>query len=218
MGGLRRRLRRWLALRLGLLVRSASTQVDRLTLPDFANSPRNLRIDSPRRIVNSAHISIGDDVSLGPGCMLNAIRRYPGKFMAGAPELQRQVFEPSIRIGNRVSATGYLTIGAADSVTIEDDVLLASHIFIGDNSHGTGRVDVPFKYQPLTRIAPVVVGRGCWIGENVVVLPGVTIGEYSVVGANSVVSTSIPPRCVAVGAPARVVRRWSEEDESWVEV
>ena len=74
------------------------------------------------------------------------------------------------RIGDRVSATGYLTIGAVDSVVIEDDVLMASNIYIGDNLHGTARADVPYKYQPLDRISPVVVGRGSWIGEHVVIL------------------------------------------------
>jgi lipopolysaccharide O-acetyltransferase len=57
-----------------------------------------------------------------------------------------------------------------------------------------------------------------WIGEHVVILPGVRIGEYSVIGANSVVTESVPARSVAVGAPARVVRRWSDERGSWVSV
>jgi acetyltransferase-like isoleucine patch superfamily enzyme len=114
-----------------------------------------------------------------------------------------------------VSATGYLTIGAALSVTIEDDVLIAGHVFISDNQHGMGRVDVPFKYQPLERIAPVRIGRGTWLGEHVVVLSGVSIGEMCVIGANSVVTGSIPPRCVAVGSPARVVRRWDAATQGW---
>jgi acetyltransferase-like isoleucine patch superfamily enzyme len=217
MRSLWRGLRRRVALRLALLVRSAEGEVDRLSLPRFANAPANLRIDTPRRIVNPACISIGDDVSLGPGCLLNAIRRYPGAFMAGAPDVERQDFEPSIRIGHRVSATGYLTIGAVDAVVIEDDALLASHIFIGDNLHGTDRIDLPYKYQPLARIAPVTIGRGCWIGEHVVILPGVTVGEFAIVGANSVVTDSIPPRSVAVGAPARVIRRWSDQEAGWVD-
>jgi acetyltransferase-like isoleucine patch superfamily enzyme len=217
MSGLRARLRRWIAVRLALLVRSADDEVSRLTLPRFANEPSNLRIESPRRIVNPGFITIGDDVSLGPGCLLNAIRRYPGAFMAGAPDVERQQFTPRISIGNRVSATGYLTVGAVQSVTIEDDALLASHIFIADNLHGMGRTDVPYKYQPLDRIAPVVIGRGSWIGEHVVVLPGVTIGEFAVVGANSVITQDVPARSVAVGAPARVIRRWSDDQGGWID-
>ena len=216
MSSLRRRFGRWLGLRLAQLVRSVEGEMDRRSLPTFANRPSNLHIEPPHRIINAAAIHLGDDVSLGPGCMLNAIRRYPGRFMSGAPESEAQHFDPAIRIGDRVSATGYLTIGAVDAITIEDDVLMASHIFIGDNQHGTDRADVPYKYQPLTRIAPVVIGRGSFIGEHVVVMPGVEIGEFSVIGANSVVTTSIPARSIAIGAPARVIRRWSEEEGGWV--
>jgi acetyltransferase-like isoleucine patch superfamily enzyme len=216
MSSLRRRFGRWLGLRLAQLIRSVEGEMERRSLPAFANQPANLRVEPPHRIINAAAIHLGDDVSLGPGCMLNAIRRYPGRFMSGAPELDVQIFDPAIRIGDRVSATGYLTIGAVDAVTIEDDVLMASHIFIGDNLHGIDRADVPYKYQPLNRIAPVLIGRGSWIGEHVVVMPGVEIGAFSVIGANSVVTTSIPARSIAVGAPARVIRRWSEEEGGWV--
>lgn len=214
MSGLRRLLRR-LAVRLGILLRSVEGEIDSATLPAFANRPSQLRIASPRQILNASCIRIGDHVSLGPGCLLNAIRRYPGAFMSGGPETEPQQYDPAIVIGSRVSATGHLTIGAADSVTIEDDVLIAGHVFISDNQHGIGSVDVPFKYQPLERIAPVRIGRGTWLGEHVVVLAGVTIGEMCIIGANSVVTRSIPPRSIAVGAPARVVRRWDEGTRAW---
>ena len=61
--------------------------------------------------------------------------------------------------------------------------------------------------QGLDRIAPVTVGDGAWLGQNVFVGPGVSIGAGAVVGANSVVTSDVPARGVAVGAPARVVRR-----------
>ena len=136
--------------------------------------------------------------------------------MQGAPAVTPQTFEPAIRIGNRVSATGHLTIGAASSVEIGDDALLASHIFISDNQHGHGSVTLPFKYQPLEKIAPVRIGAGCWIGEHVVIMPGVDIGEMSIVGANSVVTESVPPRSIVAGSPARVVRQWDEREGTWV--
>ena len=214
---MRHRLLKWLGMKIALLVRSAEKDVQKKFLPRFANEPRNLQIESPHRLINAKHIEVGDDVSLGPGCMINAIRRYPGAFMSGAPEgIEVQEFDPVIRLGNRVSATGYLTIGACQSVVIEDDVLIASHVFISDNAHGRSRTDIPYKYQPLENIAAVVIGKGSWIGEHVVVLPGVTIGEYSIIGANSVVARDVPPRSIAVGAPARVVRTWSDEAQDWV--
>ena len=211
-----RKLKRAVGLRLGVLIRSLDEELDRRSLPGFANSPKNLHFQTPRRISNANCIWIGDDVSLGPGCLLSATRRYPGNFMQGAPEITQQEFEPEIHIGNRVSATGYLTIGAASRVEIGDDALLASHIFISDNQHGHSRVDLPYKYQPLEKIAPVIIGAGCWIGEHVVIMPGVTIGEMSIVGANSVVTQSVPARSIVVGSPARVIRQWDAAEEGWV--
>jgi len=136
--------------------------------------------------------------------------------MQGVEDIERQEFEPSIKIGHRVSTTGYLTIGAANSVEIGDDALLASHIFISDNQHGHSRVDVPFKYQQLEKVSPVRIGAGCWIGEHVVIMPGVTIGDMSIVGANSVVTESVPPKSIVVGSPARIIRQWDDETDAWV--
>ncbi len=215
MRGLYHKIRRRIGVKLGLLIRSVDDEVNRLTLPRFANEPKNLRFESPRRISNAQCIWIGDDVSLGPGCLLSATRRYPGAFMQGAPKVEAQEFDPVIRIGDRVSATGHLTIGATTRVEIGDDALLASHIFISDNQHGHATTDLPYKYQPLEKIAAVSIGRGCWIGEHVVIMPGVEIGEMSIVGANSVVTESVPPRSIVVGSPARVIRQWNAGSESW---
>ncbi|WP_406672103.1 acyltransferase, partial [Natronospira sp.] len=109
-----------------------------------------------------------------------------------------------------------LQVFAQQSVTIEDDVMFASNVFLNDGSHGYQTATVPYKYQPIFRIAPIVVGRGSWIGQNVVIMPGVTIGEHAIIGANSVVTASVPPRCIAAGSPARVLKLWDERQERWV--
>ncbi len=65
-------------------------------------------------------------------------------------------------------------------------------------------------------ISPILIKKGCWVGQNVIVLPGVTIGEYCIIGANSVVKESIPDKCIAVGNPAKIVKKWEEETQHWV--
>ena len=208
---------RWLGRKLAALVRNAELERERSVLTRFANEPRNLHVESPSRIINSEFITIGDDVSLGPGCMLNAIRRYPGRFLSGLPDgVEIESYEPVIRIGSRVSATGYLTVSAARSVVVEDDVIFASSVFVGDHAHGRSRTDIAYKYQPLENVSPVTIGRGSWIGEHVVILPGVSIGEFAIIGANSVVADDVPPRSIAVGAPSKIVRVWSEDRSEWV--
>ena len=212
---MRKRIRQY-ALKLGVLMDRLEAEIADLTLPTFAESGRNLRIARPRRILNPDRIRIGSDVALGPGCLLNPIKAYPGRAMGAPADIETRDYDSSIEIGDRVSATGYLTIGAASSVVIEDDVLMASHIYIGDNQHGMLRTDVPYKYQPLDRIAPVRIGRGSWIGEHAVVLPGVTVGEFAIIGAHSVVTRDVPPRTVVAGAPARVLKQWSMSKQRWV--
>jgi acetyltransferase-like isoleucine patch superfamily enzyme len=189
-------------------------------LPQFANSPRNLTIQLPRTICMPQRITIGDDVWLGPGCLLCPVPGFPSLplWPRSRPKTIEQRFEPTIVIGNRVTATAGLTLGSHSKITIEDDVLLAANVHLTDGLHGFEHADEPYKYQPIFRIAPIVIKRGCWIGQNVVILPGVTIGELSIIGANSVVTHDIPARSIAVGAPARVIKSWDEAVRRWVTV
>lgn len=72
--------------------------------------------------------------------------------------------------------------------------------------------DRPYKHDP------VVIKDNVWIGESVIVMPGVTIGYGSIVGAHSVVTTSLPEKCMAVGSPARVIKRFDEETKQWITI
>lgn len=82
-------------------------------------------------------------------------------------------------------------------------------------NHGYERLDVPIAAQNQPE-SPIRIGDGTWLGHHVVVLPGVTIGRHVVVGAGSVVTEDLPDYCVAVGSPARVIRRYLNGE--WVRV
>jgi acetyltransferase-like isoleucine patch superfamily enzyme len=212
-----RRLVRRLIIKLAILVQDANYAVARATLPKFGNTPQDVEIALPRTIMNPERIFLGEGVRLGPGTSLMAIKSYPSLWMQHPEGKQiQQQFEPKITIGNRVTATANLQIGAHHEVIIEDDVLLASNIHMTDGLHSYEHAHEPYKYQGIFKIAPIVIKRGCWIGQNVVILPGVTIGEYSIIGANSVVTKSVPAKCIAVGAPAKVIRKWHETTQSWI--
>lgn len=209
----------WPFVQLGVLLYRMRTPIARATLPRFGNDPKNLKIDLPRNISGAERIQMGDDVELGPGSFLVALTRYPGRKMASAQHpMEGQTFEPILRIGNRVTATANLQIFALESVIVEDDVMFASNVFVNDGSHGYQTALVPYKYQPLFNIAPIVIKHGSWIGQNVVIMPGVTIGEHVIIGANSTVTKSVPPRCIAAGSPAKVLKRWDEQQGRWVSV
>jgi acetyltransferase-like isoleucine patch superfamily enzyme len=85
--------------------------------------------------------------------------------------------------------------------------LLANGCFVSDADHRFDDPGAPITWQGFTSKGPTRVGSNCWLGANVVVTSGVTIGERSVIGANSVVTRDIPPFSVAAGAPAKVLRQ-----------
>lgn len=118
-------------------------------------------------------------------------------------------FTPTLVLGNDVSMENDCHIAAANRVEIHDRVLIASRVYVSDHSHGgatAADLALPPNSRPLKSRGPVVIEADVWLGEGVCVLPGVRIGQSSIIGANSVVTRDIPPRSVAVGAPARVIR------------
>ncbi len=211
------RIWRRLALALGVAIQRLQPAIAQATLPRFGNTPAEAHIDLPRRLLNPEQIFLGDHLWLGPGTFLYPLTRYPTAALQrpGAP-LPETRYAGRIVIGQRVTATGGLQISAAREVVIEDDVMFASNVFVTDHQHGYATAEVAYKFQPLTEPAPTRIGRGSWIGQNAVILPGVTIGEHAIIGANSVVTRSVPARCMAAGAPARVVKHWSAEAQAWV--
>jgi len=95
-------------------------------------------------------------------------------------------------------------------IDISDDVLIGSGVNIYVSNHTYTDMSKPISLQGHSEILPVKLQRGCWIGANVTILPGVTIGENSVIGANSLVTKSIPAFHVAVGNPAKVIKKLNE--------
>ena len=114
------------------------------------------------------------------------------------------------RIGHRAYVGAYCSIG---DITIEDDVLVASHVSVmnGSEQHGTDRLDVPIREQS-GRMMPVTIGRDSWIGERAVV--AADVGQHCVIGAGAVVTRPIPDYAIAVGVPAKVVRYREENDHA----
>lgn len=159
------------------------------------------------------HISIGDGFVAGQLLWIAAVHRY-----------RDQTFKPEIEIGDGVTCSQSVHIAAIHRVTIGDGVLFGSRVHVTDHSHG--RYHGEEQDSPDTRpghriLAPgraVLIERNVWLGDGVVVLPGVTIGEGSVVGANSVVSRSLPPRVIAVGAPAVPIKRYEATSGRWIPI
>lgn len=127
-------------------------------------------------------------------------------------ELGRLAIGDGCRIGNRV------TFLCGGNIVVGDGVLMASDILVSSENHSIDpEGDAYYMSQPL-ECDDVEIREGCWIGEKVCVLPGVTIGVKAVVGAGSVVTRSVPDYCVAVGNPAKVIKRWDFDTHRWERV
>jgi acetyltransferase-like isoleucine patch superfamily enzyme len=102
-------------------------------------------------------------------------------------------------------------------VNIGNDVMFAQNIVLSGLNHGYEDVTVVPHKQKVTT-APIIIEDEVWLGANVVVVAGVTIGKHSVVAAGAVVTKSIPPYSVAVGNPARVIKQYNFETKQWERV
>jgi maltose O-acetyltransferase len=116
----------------------------------------------------------------------------------------------NISLGDRVFVNYNLTALDVAAITIGDDCLLGPNVQLLTPTHP---VAIEPRRDKLEAALPITLGRNVWLGGGVIVCPGVTIGDNSVVGAGSVVTRDIPANVVAVGNPARVIREISDADD-----
>ena len=99
-------------------------------------------------------------------------------------------------------------------VIVGHDVRLAQNIVVSGLNHNYAEIDQPIHAQGVST-KPVVIGDESWIGANVVIVPGVTIGKHSVVAAGSVVTKNVPQYSVAAGNPAKILKQYNFETQQW---
>ena len=114
--------------------------------------------------------------------------------------------------GNNVYANFNLTLVDDTDIFVGDNVMFGPNVIIATAGHP---VDPPLREKVAQFNIPVRIGKNVWIGAGAIVLPGVTIGDHSVLGAGSVVTKDIPPNVVAVGNPCRVLREINDRDKEY---
>ena len=160
----------------------------------------------PLDIRGRKYIDMGRRLTTGVGCGLEGF----------SEDGKKKMF-----FGSDVQINDYVHINAMCKVEIGNNVLIASHVYISDNSHGIykgspkdSRPDVP----PIKRdyyIKPVSIGNNSWICEGVLILPGVKIGIGCILGAHSVVNKNVPDYSIAVGNPAYIIKRYDFSRNGW---
>lgn len=155
------------------------------------------------------YIKVSKGFTTGVGCRIEA---YP------------ENNQSTLFFGENFQMNDYVHITAMEKVHIGNNVLFASKIYVSDCSHGSYAGDendsnpesIPHDRKLFSK--PVVIEDNVWLGEFVSVLPGVTIGKGTIVGANSVVSKSLPPNVIAVGSPAKPIKKYNFDTQRWEKI
>lgn len=154
----------------------------------------------PITLLGEKYISVGSNNVLGTRSVLTAWDKYEG-----------DNFCPEISIGNNVCIGEDCHITAINKIIIGDHVLIGKKVTISDNSHGKTDELSSFCIPPIKRRlyfkGAVIIESGVWIGDKATILSGVKIGQNSIIGANSVVTKDIPENSIAVGVPAKIIKK-----------
>jgi acetyltransferase-like isoleucine patch superfamily enzyme len=173
----------------------------------------HLRIGGAPKLAGLGHMQISENFSAGNGLWLEAVTSFAGV-----------QYTPLLTIGTHVNFSDHVHVACTNRVSIGDGVLIGSRVIVSDHGHGIYAGEVQSSPQirptdrPLSNDKSVIIGRNVWIGDGVAVLGGADIGDGAIIGANSVVTGKIPAACIALGAPARPIRRWDIESAQWVRI
>lgn len=164
---------------------------------DFNLQGDKIDIKPPFSFISGKEFAkIGKNFKVMPYFRMQCISNYEG-----------QKYTPELIIGDNVMLNPFCHIECINKIVIGNNVLVGSHVLITDHSHGKLEMrDIPFTSRQLVTKGPVIIEDNVWIGEHACIMPGVTIGKGSIIGANAVVTRDIPPYSVAGGVPARVLR------------
>ena len=168
---------------------------------NLASFGANSYVESILRLQGAENISIGSRV------VINANAWLASKPLTGLGESE-------LKIDDYCFIGDYCHFWSTHSIRVEKKVIMANHVYIADNMHGYENIELPVIDQPIVQKRDVIIGEGSWLGENVCVI-GANVGKHCVIGANSVVTHDIPDYCVAVGAPARVIKRYNFDSKLW---
>lgn len=158
----------------------------------------NIKIGNNNEIDGIKYISIGNKSVFGNNICIQAIDEYGDN-----------KFSPQIIIGEKVFIGDYCHIGCINKLSIGDNTLIARRVFISDHFHGnidSNDILYPPVERPLS-YKPVKIGKNVWIGEGACIMPGVTLGNNVIVGANAVVTHSFEDNSVIAGVPAKLLKR-----------
>jgi acetyltransferase-like isoleucine patch superfamily enzyme len=174
------------------------------TPEDFKQFYPDATLGPASSIQNPGYIKICSNVTIHHHTSISVTPDYNGK-----------KYNPSIIIGENTIIGPYNSIASINRLEIGKYVLFGPHVHINDHSHGYEDITKPIMCQPAFSKGPVIIEDNCWFGLGCHILSGVTIGKNSAIGANSVVTSDIPPFCVVAGVPAKVIKQYNPKTGKW---
>ena len=169
----------------------------------FKKFGKKSTLSFPFRVNGAKYISIGKKVHVNEGAWILALKINEKN--------------PIINIGEGTYIGRFTHIVGVSDVKICDNVLISDNVYISDNLHDYKDVKMPIKSQEILEKGPVEIGENTWLGENVCVV-GASVGIHCVIGANSVVTKDIPDYSIAVGSPAKVIKKFNSTTKTWDKV
>jgi acetyltransferase-like isoleucine patch superfamily enzyme len=201
-------LRGKLLWRLGKLLRRIEHETNKIKatslLSEFKSVGSGCSLQWPLKVDGAEHITLGKNVNISWNGWLYAADQY-----------FNHKFDPEIVIGDSTYIGNNCHIVACNKIQIGKDVLIADRCYISDNLHEYKNISLPIRDNRILIPGVINIGDSSWIGENVSIFGDVTIGKHCVIGANSVVTRDVPDYSVAVGIPARVIKRYDFVSNQW---
>lgn len=106
----------------------------------------------------------------------------------------------------------------ADRVVVGEGCIFAGNVTLVSENHGISPRNSDYYQREPLQTGPISIGKGCWLGQNVTVLPNTNIGERCIVATNAVVKGNIPPYSMVAGIPGRIIKQYNHETNSWQRV
>lgn len=158
----------------------------------------------PLKLYNERNVIIGERVRIKSGYRIECYETFYNQSLA-----PKFIIEDGVIIGYG------LTAFVASDLIIGKDTIFAGNVTLITENHGMDpESKIPFHAQPLT-VGPIHIGEGCWLGQNVSVLPNVRIGNKCIIATNAVVTSDVPDNCIVAGCPARIIKRYKFNKHSW---
>lgn len=168
---------------------------------------RGLKIPFRSRIYRPVTIQGYHNIEVGNRTIINKYGWLMALPLTGSNKVE-------LIIGDRCRISYFCHIIATRKIIIGNNVNIANSVYLSDNIHGYEDPNIPPRDQPIIQKKDVVIGDDTWLGERVVVL-GASLGKHCVIGAHSVVTHDIPDYSVAVGIPAKVIKRYNFSTQKW---